>query len=284
MAAFNLARRSRAIFSMNIELKLKVFALIFAYFVMENLIVAPNAGQGISFYPIMLWMLVLGLISLLYHYVGIRGIVALAIFSMVRFFIPINEISDSFEMLVKSNIHPSFEYDARFEYFIFSGCLGFIMGYVHYHMPDYRHNKDLLFSFLGLALIGIYLVMGEPFTVDVADVFSTEHELARTFSGTAYVIGIQAIVISAFLWLEKKNIKFDIPIFIWVGANSLFIFALHRIIFVKIIAPLSVLSGSFTGRVLGASIVEAFVYIFITLGICYFIKKLRMFEIVFQQK
>jgi hypothetical protein len=251
---------------------------------MENLIVAPNVGQGISFYPIMLWMLILGLITLLHHFLGIRGVIILTVLSLVRFVIPMNEISDSFEMLIKANLHPSFEYDARFEYFIFSGCLGFIMGHVHYHMPDYRNNKDLLFSFLGLAMVGIYIVLGDSFSVDVSDVFSTEHDLARTFSGTAYVLGIQAIVISTFLWLEKKNVKFNIPIFVWVGVNSLFIFALHRILFVKIIAPLSVLSGNLTGRVLGASIVEAFVYISITLAMCYLIKKSRMFEIVFQQK
>jgi hypothetical protein len=284
MAAFNLARRSRTVFSADIGLKFKIFALIFIYFLIENLIVAPNVGQGISFYPIMLWMLVLGLISLLYHFLGIKGVIILTVLSLFRFVIPMNEISDSFEMLIRTNLHPSFEYDARFEYFIFSGCLGFIMGYVHYHMPDYRHNKDLLFSLMGLALVGIYIAIGDSFSVDVSDVFSTEHDLARTFSGTAYVLGVQAVVISAFLWLEKKNIKFNIPIFIWVGVNSLFIFALHRILFVKIIAPLSVLSGSLTGRVLGASIIEAFVYVFITLGMCYFIKKSRMFEIVFQQK
>lgn len=284
MAAFNLARKSRSLFSVDIGLKFKIFTLIFIYFLIENLIVAPNFGQGISFYPIMLWMLVLGLISLLYHFLGIKGVIVLTVLSLVRFVIPMNEISDSFEIFIRTNLHPSFEYDARFEYFIFSGCLGFMMGYVHYHMPNYRQNKDLLFSLLGLALVGIYIAIGDAFSVDVSDVFSTEHDLARTFSGTAYVLGIQAIVISAFLWLEKKNIKFNIPIFIWVGVNSLFIFALHRILFVKIIAPLSVLSGSLTGRVLGASIIEAFVYVFITLGMCYFIKKSRMFEIVFQQK
>jgi hypothetical protein len=284
MASFNLARKSQADFQEGFRFKMKIFVLIFVYFVMENLIVAPNLGQGISFYPIMLWMVVLGMISFLYKTLGIRGVLALSFVSLGRFVIPMNDISDGIEDLVKTFIHPGFEYDARIEYFILSGCLGFIMGYVHYHLPRLAKRKDLYFSLMGLVLVLIYIAIGDPFHVYVDDVFSTEHDLARTFSGSAYVLGVQAIVISAFVWLESKNIILKFPLLLWVGVNSLLIFAFHRILFVKMIAPLSVLVGSLTGRTLGASIVETFVYIFITLGICYFIKKSRILDIIVQRK
>ena len=284
MAAFNLARKNQLVFGEEMMGKFKVFGLIFLYFILENFIVAPNTGQAISFYPIMLWMIVLGLISVAYKYLGIRGVLALTLISMLRFIIPMDMISDFFEMVIKFKVHPGFEYDARFEYFILSGLLGFIMGYVHYHQPTLKHKKDYAFIGLGLALVLIYVAFGDPFTVPYDDFFMTEHDLARTFSGTAYIIGIQAIIISTFLWLEKRDIKINIPLITWVGVNSLLIFALHRIFFVKLIAPVSIMIGALTGRTLGASIIEIYIYVFVALGLCYFVKSSPISDIILQRR
>ncbi len=284
MAAFNLARKDQLTFSGEMSGKFKVFGLIFLYFVLENFIVAPNFGQAISFYPIMLWMVILGVLSLAYKYLGIRGVMVFTLLACLRFIIPVELLSEGFESLIKTKIHQGFEYDARFEYFVLSGCLGFIMGYVHYHLPTYKHNKDMLFGLMGLALIAIYALIGDPFTVPYDDFFSTEHDLAQTFSGTAYIVGVQAVLISFFLWLERKNIKLNIPIINWVGIYSLLIFALHRIFFVKLIAPTSVMIGSLTGRTLGAGIVEIYIYVFITLGLCYFVKVSPLSDIILQKR
>lgn len=284
MAAFNLAKKDQISFGLDIGNKFKIFGMILLYFILENFIVAPNTGQAISFYPIMLWMVILGFISLVYNYIGIRGVLIFTLLALLRFVIPVEYLSDFFEEVVQGRIHPGFEYDARFEYFVLSGCLGFIMGYVHYHMPLYKHKKDFLFAGFGALLVLIYALIGDAFTVPYDDFFRTEHDLARTFSGTAYIIGIQAIVMSAFLWLEKKNIKMNIPLINWVGIYSLMIFALHRILFVKLIAPISIMVGSLTGRTLGASIIEIYIYVFITLGICYFVKKSPLSDIVLQRK
>ncbi|MBC7712834.1 MAG: hypothetical protein H7177_05820 [Rhizobacter sp.] len=284
MSAFNLAKKPQEIFAKEASGRLKIFGLIFLYFVLENFIVAPNLGQAISFYPIMLWMIVLSLLSLVYKYIGIRGVLVFTLLALLRFILPVEILSDSFEMFMKAHVHPGFEYDARFEYFVLSGCLGFIMGYVHYHLPSYKQNKDFLFALMGIAFIGIYLLIGDKFTVPADDVFSTEHDLARTFSGTAYVLGVQAILISFFLWLEKRNIKINIPILNWVGIYSLLIFALHRIFFVRLIAPVSVMVGSLTGRTLGASFAEVFIYIFITLSLCYFVKATPLSDIILQKR
>jgi hypothetical protein len=284
MAAFNLAKKNRITFSTEMPDKLKVYGLIVIYFIFENFLVAPNFGQAISFYPIMLWMVILGALSFIYKYLGFKGILFFTLMAMLRFVLPIEYLSDFFENIIQTNIHPGFEYDARIEYFVLSGCLGFCMGYVHYHLPNYKHNKDFLFAGFGLLLVLLYVVIGDPFVIYDNDYFRTEHDLARTFSGTAYIIGIQAIIISAFLWLEKKNIKFNVPVISWVGAYSLLIFALHRILFVKIIAPISVMLGSLSGRTLGATIIEIYIYIIITLGICYFIKTSPLSDIILQRK
>lgn len=284
MAAFNLAKKDQLSFGESLGARFKVFGLIFLYFVFENFIVAPNFGQAISFYPIMLWMVVLGALSLVYKFLGIRGVLVLTLLSCLRFIIPVELISDFFESMVRSTIHPGYEYDARLEYFILSGCLGFIMGYVHYHLPMYKHKKDFLFAGMGLLLVLIYILIGDKFVMYRDDFFRTEHDLARTFSGTAYVLGIQAIVISAFLWLERKKIIFNIPLLNWMGVYSLMIFALHRILFVKVIAPTSVMFGSLFGRVLTASTLEIYIYIFITLALCYFVRVSPLSDIILQKR
>ena len=284
MAAFNLAKKDQASFSEGMTSKFKVFGLIFIYFVFENFIVAPNFGQAISFYPIMLWMVVLGALSLVYKFLGIRGVLALTLISMLRFIIPVELISDLFEEIVKTTIHPGYEYDARLEYFILSGCLGFIMGYVHYHRPSAKHNKDFLFGLLGVILVLIYIAFGDRFVMYKDDFFRTEHDLARTFSGTAYILGVQAIIVSAFLWLERKKIRINVPLLNWMGVYSMLIFALHRIFFVKVIAPTSVLVGSLFNRVLTASTIEVYIYIFITLALCYFVKVSPISDIILQKR
>ena len=136
----------------------------------------------------------------------------------------------------------------------------------------------------GAFLVLIYVLAGDPFTVPYDDFFITEHDLARTFTGTAYIIGVQAILISAFLWMEKRGLKFNVPLVNWVGIYSLMIFALHRILFVRLIAPISIMVGSLTGRTLGASIYEIYIYVFITLAICYFVKVSPISDIILQRK
>jgi len=137
---------------------------------------------------------------------------------------------------------------------------------------------------MGLVLIAFYLAYGDSYQQDAADLFFHEHDLARTFSGTLYILGIQSVVISTFLWLEKKSLKLNIPVFMWIGRNSILVFVLHRIFFVRILAPLSVLCGTFFNRPIGASALEVYIYIGITIGFCYFIKNSRIGDIVLQRK
>jgi hypothetical protein len=284
LAAFNLSRKSQDVFKDELLSKMKMFSFIFLFFVLENFIVAPNLGQAISFYPIMLWMVIMSVISICYSLLGIKSIIVLMLLSFLRWVIPMEIISNLFQEIVATNIHPGFEYDARIEYFFTSGCLGFLMGYVHYHRPNLKHQKDIYFFLGGTVLVAFYLAYGEQYIQNAADIFWHEHDLARTFSGSLYILGIQLIVISTFLWLEKKSIKFKNGFLNWVGRNSLIIFALHRIFFVRIIAPLSVMFGTFFGRTIGATVFEVYIYIGITIAFCYFVKVSRMGDIILLKK
>jgi hypothetical protein len=154
------------------------------------------------------------------------------------------------------------------------------MGYFHYHANHFKKVKNQYFMMFGTVLVLVYAKFGEPFSIMRDDVFMTEHDLASTFTGTLYILGVQAIVISAFLWLEDRNVKFKIPVVSWIGINSILIFALHRILFVRIIAPVSVMVGSIVGRTLTPTFLELYTYIIITLVICYLIKVSKISELI----
>lgn len=284
LATFNLGKYAQNTLRDSLPSRLKIYVLIFIFFVMENFIVAPNFGQAISFYPIMLWMFVLSLIAVAYSLAGIWAVIVLTVLSFFRFLLPVELLSDLFQEIIKANIHPGFEYDARIEYFFTSGCLGFLMGYVHYHKPNLNKLKDIYFSLAGLVCIAFYIAWGDPYLQVASDVFMHEHDLAKTFTGTLYILGVQAILISVFLWLEKQSIRFNVPVINWVGIHSIFIFAFHRIFFVRVLAPLSVLFGSLTGRTLSASIWEIYIYVAMTIAAFYLIKKSRMGELILQIK
>lgn len=284
MSAFNLAKKSQEEFREKLLEKLKILGLIFLFFIMENFIVAPNTGEAISFYPIMLWMVILLILSLAYSFIGIRGIYVISLLALLRFIIPVEILSDFFEEIIKTSIHPGYEYDARIEYFILSGCLGFIMGHVHYHKPNLKNIKNLYFIIAGIVLSLVYVAWGESFEIFRDNVFLTEHDLIRSFTGTAYILGIQAIVISVFLLLEKNNFKFRVPVVNWVGRNSLLIFSMHRILFVKLIAPVSLLILSQFNLTILPTSIQLYIYISITLMICYFIKNTPVSEVILQKK
>ena len=280
MAAFNLGKYSQDDLKNDNNKKFKIYLLILLFFIGENLIVAPNLGQGLSFYPIMLWMLVLSILNLVYRYLGITGILILATFSLLRFMIPIELISDFFEELVQAKVHPGFEYDAKIEYFILSGCLGFLIGHIYYFKYKYLRFNYKMFIPVGVALSLPHLLWGIPFQVNPSDVFASEHDLSRTFLGTLFILGVQAIVIPLFLWLEENQIKINIRLVNWIGINSILIFAFHRIIFVKVIAPISTLVHAMMNEVLSASTAVIYLYIAITILICYVLQKSPLLNVI----
>ena len=77
LAAFNLSRRDQTSFRPQLKSKLVLFVSIIAVLYVEGLVIAPNFGEAISFYPVMLWMCLLALFSLVYGWFGIRGMLAL---------------------------------------------------------------------------------------------------------------------------------------------------------------------------------------------------------------
>lgn len=238
LAAFNLSTRTQEEFKKVYFTKLKLFAIIFLFFMIESFVVAPNLGFALSITPIMTWMVVLTLLAVIFRYFGEKGVLLLLAFSFVRWLTPMHfSLSIDFEVWMQNWIHPDFEYDARIEYFLTSGCLGFLLGRLYY---GHQHGQKLLLSILplGLLLALPWLIWGDPYTINRMNLFETEHQLAKDFLGSIYIYGVQLFLIPFFIIMEGRGVVFRIPFFHWLGVNSLTVFAFHRIYFIFIGGPL----------------------------------------------
>lgn len=285
LAAFNLAARKHSDFKRVFPKKLKTFLILLVFFIFENFLVAASFGEAISFYPLMSWMVILSLIATVYRYFNIRGVIILLLLSMLTWtFQYILIWGDQLERFFQYNVHPNFEYDARIEYFLPSGCLGFILGHLHFHQQKWREGRYLVPMAFGIMIIGLYNIFGEPFTLNRLDILATEHDLADTFFGTLNILGINSLVIMTACLLFEKNIKFDfLKPLKWIGVNSLLIFGLHRILFVHILAPIRVYLGAFFEWKIYPSFVHEMGHLIIICFIVLLIQKSNILELFRRQ-
>jgi hypothetical protein len=251
LAAFNLSKRSQEEFKSVFAGKLKIFGLFYLYFVMENILVAPNFGEGISFYPIMSWMIILTLNAVFYRYFGIKGVLILFVLSFAKWFVPDSWYdSGGLEYWMQQNVHAQYELDAQIHYFLTSGCMGFILGWLHSQKEDWGFKRELGQFVLGFILLMTWVIWGEKFTVNFMDVFETEHDLADDILGLLSILGVQLMVLSSFLLAEKKGFSFKIPLLHWIGVHSLTIFAFHRVLFVHFFVPFMMIVANFNKTIL----------------------------------
>lgn len=284
LSSFKLASKDAHILNKDIFSRVKIYLIIILVFTIENFIVAQDFGQAISIYPIVIWMVVLTIMTVLYARFGIKGIVVLAIISLCRWILPIDLLSDTFQALVVTKIHPSFEYDARIEYFLTSGTIGFLLGYVYYHLPQIRVRSFIFATALGILFVTAFHLLGESFNPTPSDALANEHDLAKSFYGSVYIWGMCLITISGFVFLELKKIQIKVPIVNWVGEHSLTVFGTHRIFFLKVIMPISLFVGAIFGRTITANTLEVFIYIFSSIGLSYLTYKFKLYRIIFPLK
>ncbi|MBT5093192.1 MAG: hypothetical protein HOM21_03045 [Halobacteriovoraceae bacterium] len=280
LAAFNLASREENGFKKVFKSKIKVFGILLIFFFIENFIVAPNLGEALSFYPIMAWMIILTLISCAYNYFGLKGVLVLSALSLVHWVIPENSIINGAEELLQDYFHEDFEYDARVKYFLTSGCLGFLLGYIHYHKVEWAGRKDLILFCTGLVFLLVNYFWGLPFKINRLDIFETEHAYAKTILGSLHIWGAQLSVISAFLFMERKGWVLKLPLLNWVGVHSILVFSIHRVVFIHILAPLRFYVGIFFGQPLSNNIYDTFGYVLLTILIAWLIRASKIGQVL----
>lgn len=275
LAAFNLAKRDQHEVRKNITGKLMVFLALFGLFTIENMVVAPNIGEAISLYPLQTWMLILGSVIGAYAWLGERGVWLLFILGIVRLALPLEYLYEPIEQYFRNNLHENFEIDARPDYFLASGALGFLLGCSWWR----DGSKDLLkWLVIGVAAWLVWLIFGESFTVKHDDVFATEHDLARTFFGSIGIHGIELMVVSAALLIKTRWFDLHLPIINWIGKYSLLVFFLHRIIFLKVLMPIRMLMVEAFGMPLEGSFIEFWIEALLIAAFAWMIKKTRLLQ------
>lgn len=238
LAAFNLSRRSQERFRPQLGGKLVLFASIILILYVEGLVIAPNFGEAISFYPVMLWMCLLALFSLVYAWFGIRGMLVLTVLSLLLDQFGVQTLLGNIDSWMKLHVHPDYELDARLDLFMASGCFGFLYGWCWHQRPQWRDRLNGLVLTLSLIALVIYLAFGESSSVELSDIYANEHELALDMAGRAGIWGMEFLVIGAVLWLHQRNINLCWRPLNWIGMYSLTVFIFHKSIFVHLWGPL----------------------------------------------
>lgn len=234
LASFNLARYIQEQFSL--KNKIITFGSIFFIFAIENFIVATNFGDALSLYPIMSWMVILSIVSIVFKNFGAIGIGFVFILSLLRFTMPVDL---GIENWLQNNIHENIELDASIEYFISSSCLGFLLGKYYFNKPKTKELFGMVFLGITVGLFGLY--NSPDFVPNNSDIFQNEHIKSLTFTGTLEFLGFQLAILSFALILHLKNIQVNnfFNFLIWIGKNSISLFLFHRIFFVYIYMPIA---------------------------------------------
>jgi hypothetical protein len=286
MAAFNLATRRGEAFAGVFPQKLRIYLLLLLFFTIENFIVAPDFGEAISFYPLQAWMVILSLLAVVYRYAGVHGILVLFVLSLVDLATPDTGLADTLEYLVQQEIHISYEYNARLGYFLTSGCMGLLLGYIHFQKPEWAARKDFITFAVGAALLVVWMLVGDAYHVNRFEIYETENLMVKTFANSLYVFGLELTVLAAFLYLERKGVRFGagglkfLKPFVWIGVHSLMVFALHRVIFVYLIMPVHVFISSVLEEPLYINSVYSLVYVALCALAGYFIQKTNFHNVV----
>ena len=274
LACFNLARPLEE-FKKVFSKKIKSFVSIFLFFYLENIIVSTSAGDALSLNPINTWMMVLAFISCLYYLFDYKFL----FFAIPISFLLVGDYNFGIEDLIKSAFHPDFRIDASPHYFFPSSLVGFALGLINTNGKNKKIFKILL------PLFGFMFIVGRVYSPQYAtamfDILLNEHLKALTVSGTLEILGIQGFLVCLAMILPK--VRF-LNFFEYVGKESLFIFAIHRIFFLKIWIPLYIHIILLMGFPLKNNIPLVWGSIFLNIFFCMALKKSRIIQTILGDK
>lgn len=280
LSSFNLAKRSSIDLKKVLFTKIKIFFLIAFFFAMESFIIGTNIGEIFTIPSIVVWMLLLILIALVYSYFHFIGVFCLYIVSFfIHYMINDLGLNVQFEHYIQSIFHQGFMYDTRFENFLITSLTGFILGYMFHHIKKLSYL--LYFSIINFIFaIALNFSIFQIDANNIENMFRAESTYYSNLGNLFFINGILSFVIYIMIYLEKKSLHIKLSFFNFIGINSLFVFAIHKIVFTKIMIPLLILfSYLFNIHIENGYFICAF-YVFIVVSLAYFIKKSKLIEII----
>ncbi|MCB0344419.1 MAG: hypothetical protein KDD66_04855 [Bdellovibrionales bacterium] len=262
LAAFNIGKRTPTDYRPVYWSKMGIYASLFVFFFFESFFRTFDLGQALTWGPLLTWMLVLMLLASIHRCFGCLGVLILFFAQTFFWALPMDSLAAAINESVRSGLQlPTFQYESRLEYFIGSGCVGYLLGYFHHHGKSFgRLPKHLLSFSAGLLLTVPFWLYGEYWVLNLDSVWDNEYLVASQFVGIMYIWGVQAAAIAFAILLEQLGVPMKIPIFDWCGRFSFLVFAVHYAFFFNVMLPLRVLIARLYDLPLQCTIEEMCIY------------------------
>lgn len=280
LAAFNLSRDTQAGMRAKLASRLVLFTSVYLIFVAEGLVIGPDFGEAISFYPVMLWMVLLALFATVYACTGLIGMAVLGAVALVLAYFGDANPFGGFETWMRAHVHPGYEFDARVDLFGASGVLGFAYGWCWHHKPALRSRLNYGVLAGSAVLIALYVLCGPTMHMDSSDIYATEHEMMTNFMGLIGIIGIEFAVVSIVLSLHQRGCSLSFKPVNWVGFYSLTVFFFHKMFFIFAWGPLLLFISAKLGTTLPNNFAVVCALAVATIGCVWVIKRARVAELL----
>ncbi len=262
LAAFNLANRTREDFQEVFGRKLGFYGVLFLFFLFEPFFVEQDLGHALTFGPLLAWMIILATLAVLHRLWGPRGVLGAFVLHLALQLVEMREINDAIEAGGRELLAlPSWRYETRLDLFFGSGATAFLLGYWYHHGPrEVGWRLKQAIGVLTLALMP-WVLFGTWWTVDRAQIWHEEYAVAETTLGLVAIWCINGLSIAVLLLAEHRWRPMWLPIVNWCGLASLLAFAMHRVVFAHVLAPLRDYVAVRWDLPVSASILEILIFI-----------------------
>lgn len=263
LSGYNLGKKSRESLRATYRTRLRQYLLLFILFLGENLIAAPDFGSGLAWFPVTVWFPVLAVVLSADVFLGARwtsfvflGIVGFNLLSAYRS-IDIETIGPILE-----KIHPWAQGSTEPLHYLPDALLGLLFA----RWAGGQEQEKFKSSFLTILISGCsavaisFLLCKSKFKIEPDQLFATDELLYTAPSGQVF---IYAMIVSILAWIHRyseKRVPNALGILSWISIHSLGIFLTHRIIFIRILAPLRFHIGSWIGIPMTNTSIELLLY------------------------
>jgi hypothetical protein len=282
LSGYNLARKTPEEIRSNLSQYLKrLFALAFIFFA-DGFLISPDfgIGMGLGLNYISMWFVFLAFASIIYSYLRGKGIVlAFAVSVALNLFANLHIIRIPKLEAIARFVHP-WANQAMEPVFhlpdIFFGIL-LMLKLKDNQIPVRKKISMLILAGTSAALIYFLKMRKYSFDNPGSPGFSGV-EISEQNSGFLFILLVEAAILVTIHLLSKRPPPRFLHVFRWIGLNSLGIFLVHRLFFVKILAPARLHIGSYFGIPMTNSSLElVFGYLPLTLLAFYFLKRISFF-------
>jgi hypothetical protein len=261
LAGFNLGRKDPQSLRHRNGSALTYFIILIGLFILENFLVAPHFGQAISVNPIMIWMFVLLALNWICSRLSVvrtSVVFGIALGLQLLQNLPLGfRIPSFFELLQR--VHP-WSYHTEFLPYFISGLLGFL---IHRGLRQSNVQQWLRRGWMGVAAaisVGTFFKIRDLFVYDPSSILDSHDRIHPDPFGLVFILSTLVWIL---LWVysyEFKTARNKLKLATYISTYSLSLFLIHRVLFVRLIAPVRLHVGSYFGLTLTNHWYELFVY------------------------